>query len=154
MKDNHSAAEVPFVAQDQRSVRGATDGPQTTHEPSVRARPAKRKRRLTIAQSQARTHTLVPTGSLDRRSAPILEAEIERLFDNGVTSLVLDLRELDRIDSTGLAVLAFRSRLCARHGYELKLMPGSRLMQRAFEQAGVTDLLAPPEDRAATGQRP
>jgi anti-anti-sigma factor len=148
MKDNHTAATVRLAAQDLRSVTGSTDRPQTAREPSERAR-ASRKPRLTLAESRGRTHTLIPSGNLDRQSAPVLEAEIERLLDGGVTSLVLDLRQLERVDSTGLAVLAFRCRLCRRHGYELKLIPGTRLMQRAFEEAGVTDLLEPPEDRVS-----
>jgi anti-anti-sigma factor len=149
MKDNHTAVEVRLVAQDSRSVTASTDRPHTAHEPSARAPRASGKPRLTLAESSARTHTLIPTGNLDRQSAPVLEAEIERLFDSGVTSLVLDLRQLARVDSTGLAVLAFRCRLCRRHGYELKLIPGTLLMQRAFEEAGVTDLLQPPEDLIA-----
>jgi anti-anti-sigma factor len=152
MKDNHTAAKIRLVAQDQRSLPGTIDGPPGAREAGAREPLAPRKPRLTLAESRARTHTLVPTGNLDGQSAPVLEAEIERLFDSGVTSLVLDLRQLARVDSTGLAVLAFRCRLCRRHGYELKLIPGSRLMQRAFEESGVTDLLEPPEDRVATGQ--
>jgi anti-anti-sigma factor len=91
---------------------------------------------------------------LDRHSAPVLEAEIERLYDSGVTSLVLDLRELAHVDSTGLAVIAFRCELGKRRGYGLSLIPGSRLMQRAFEELGVTDLLPPPEGRIAASRLP
>jgi anti-anti-sigma factor len=149
MKDNHTAAKVRLVAQDLRGATASTDRPHPAHEPSGRAPRASGKPRLTLAESRARTHTLIPSGNLDRQSAPVLEAEIERLFDSGVTSLVLDLRQLARVDSTGLAVLAFRCRLCRRHGYELKLIPGTLLMQRAFEDAGVTDLLQPPEDLIA-----
>lgn len=86
-------------------------------------------------------HTLVLTGALDHHSAHRLEAEIERLCDEGVTSITLDLRELTYIDSTGVAVIAFRCGLCKRRGYDFAVVPGSRLIQRAFEQAGVTNLL-------------
>jgi anti-anti-sigma factor len=88
-----------------------------------------------------RTHTLILTGELDHRSAHALEAEIERLCKEGVTGITLDLRELTYIDSIGVAVIAFRYRLCKRRGYDLAVIPGSRLIHRAFEQAGVKDLL-------------
>jgi anti-anti-sigma factor len=88
-----------------------------------------------------RTHTLVLTGGLDRRSAHALEVEIERLCEGGVTGITLDLRQLAYIDSIGVAVIAFRCGLCRRRGYDFAVIPGSRLIHRAFEQAGVTDLL-------------
>lgn len=86
-------------------------------------------------------HTLVLTGALDHHSAHELEAEIERLCEEGVTSITLDLRELTYIDSIGVAVIAFRCGLCKRRGYDFAVIPGSRLIHRAFEQAGVTKLL-------------
>jgi len=98
-------------------------------------------------------HTLILTGELDQRSAPMLEAEIERLYEDGVSGLTLDLRELTYIDSIGIAVIAFRCGLCKRRGQGLALIPGSRLMQRAFEQAGVSDFLPSGEARI-TAPRP
>jgi len=70
-----------------------------------------------------RMHTLVLTGSLDRSSVYTLEAEIERLCEEGV------------------AVIAFRCGLCKRHGYDFALIRGSREIDRAFEKAGVSELL-------------
>jgi anti-anti-sigma factor len=87
------------------------------------------------------THTLVLTGELTHRSAHALEVEIERLCEEGVTGITLDLRELTYIDSTGVAVIAFRSGLCEKRGYEFTMIPGSLTVQRAFERAGVADLL-------------
>jgi len=39
-------------------------------------------------------HTLVLTGRLDARSGPELQDEIECLYQEGVSSLVLDIRQL------------------------------------------------------------
>jgi anti-anti-sigma factor len=89
-------------------------------------------------------HTLVLSGALTHRSAHALEVEIERLCASGVTAITLDLGELTQIDSIGVAVIAFRSGLCKRRGYELTLAGGSRGVRRAFEQAGVAYLLPPP----------
>jgi anti-sigma B factor antagonist len=150
MKRHRTLAKIRLVAQDERGQAGAVlDRTHPVKEASVHPQPGSGKPGLRLAASSVRTHTLIPTGKLDRSSAPVLEAEIERLYDDGVTSLVLDLRELTYVDSTGLAVIAFRCALCKRRGFDLRLIPGSRLMQRAFEEAGVTDLLQPPEDRIA-----
>jgi anti-anti-sigma factor len=86
-------------------------------------------------------HTLVLIGELDRASAHTLEAEIERLCESGAGGITLDLSKLSYIDSTGVAVIAFRSRLCQRRGYEFALVPGSWFVQRAFELAGLVDHL-------------
>jgi anti-anti-sigma factor len=155
MKRHRTTAKIRLVAQDERPVAGAaSDRTHAVNETSMRPPPGSRNPGLALADSSVRTHTLIPTGKLDRSSAAILEAEIERLYDNGVTSLVLDLRELSYVDSTGLAVIAFRCELCKRRGFDLRLIPGSRLMQRAFEEAGVTDLLQPPEDQIAASRLP
>jgi anti-anti-sigma factor len=87
------------------------------------------------------THTLVLIGELNRGSTQTLEAEIERLCDGGIHAITLDLGQLTAIDSAGVAVIAFRSRWCARRGCGLALIPGSAAIQRAFELASVGDSL-------------
>jgi anti-anti-sigma factor len=96
---------------------------------------------LPASSVSCRTHTLVLEGSLHRGSVDQLEAEIERLCDEGVTGITLDLRELSYIDAIGVAVVAFRCGLCRRRGYDFALIRGSRGVQRAFERAGVSELL-------------
>lgn len=111
---------------------------------SVRA--AAIEREVALSSVDVRVHTLVLTGALTRTSAYTLEVEIERLCAEGVSGITLDLRELSYIDAIGVAVIAFRSRLCERRGYDFALIVGSPLMRRAFEQAGVKRLLAAAED--------
>jgi anti-anti-sigma factor len=113
---------------------------QNTHT-SASAEP-----RLKLASVNIRTHTLVLTGELDHRSAHSLESAIERLCEDGVTGITLDLRELTYIDPIGVAVIAFRSGLCKRRGYDFVLIPGSQSIQKAFDRAGVSDLLPFQED--------
>jgi len=110
----------------------------------VRPRSASGEPTLALASNKTWTHTLVLSGELHERSANALEAEIERLCEAGVTAITLDLRELSYIDSTGVAVIAFRCGLCKRRGYDFAVIPGSRLVHRALEHAGVTDLLTGP----------
>jgi anti-anti-sigma factor len=87
------------------------------------------------------THTLILTGELTHRSAHTLEIELERLCDEGVTAITLDLRQLAQIDPIGVVVIAFRCELLQRRGFRFTLIPGSRLIQSAFERAGVSELL-------------
>jgi len=100
-------------------------------------------------RARVRMHTLVLTGELTHRSAHTLEVEIERLFEEGVTSIALDLRQLTQIDPIGVAVIAFRCRLCRRQGNSIVLIPGSRLIQCAFVEAGIIDQLPFQEDELA-----
>jgi len=85
-------------------------------------------------------HTIVPTGALTHRTAHELEIEIEQRCADGVTALTLDLRELTYIDPIGVSVIAFRSRLCKRRGYDFSVIAGSPMMRRALAQAGVTSV--------------
>jgi anti-anti-sigma factor len=94
-------------------------------------------------------HTLVLTGELTYHSAHTLEVEMERLFEEGVTSITLDLRQLTYIDPIGVAVTAFRCRLCKRQGHGCVLIPGPQSIQRAFAEAGVIDQLPFQEDEVA-----
>lgn len=137
------------------TVEGETDGREVEQEDrGARAKRARTpfaatrhvrasriEREVTLASVEEWTHTLVLTGELTHRSAHRLEVEIERLCAEGVTGITLDLRELTYIDSIGFTVIAFRSRLCKRRGHDFALIPGSPLMRRAFEQAGVEQVL-------------
>jgi anti-anti-sigma factor len=86
-------------------------------------------------------HTLILIGELDRASAHTLEKEIEQLCAAGTSGITLDLRKLTHIDMTGVAVIAFRSGLYERRGYDFALIPGPWFIQRVFEQAGVVERL-------------
>lgn len=92
---------------------------------------------ISFVPGRTRAHTLILTGELDSGSAPVLEAEIERLCEEGVTALTLDLSELRRIDSIGATVIAFRSKLCRSRGCDLVVIPGTVVVRRALERAGV-----------------
>jgi anti-anti-sigma factor len=103
-----------------------------------------------LAESvSVRMHTLILTGELMHRSAHTLEVEIERLFEEGVTGITLDLRQLTHIDPIGVGVIVFRWRLCRRQGHSFALIPGPQFIQRAFEEAGVLDQLPFLEDELA-----
>jgi anti-anti-sigma factor len=108
--------------------------------------------RLALAPVSPWTHTLVLSGELNHRSAHVLEAEIDRVCEEGVTGIIVDLRGLTDIDSTGVAVIAFRSGLCRRRGYDFTLIPGSAAIHSAFEQAGMLELLPFEADELAASE--
>ena len=108
---------------------------------SARQTPPRRNGRPELASVKAWTHTLVLTGDLNHRTAHVLESEIEQLCEEGVTGIRLDLRGLASVDAIGASVVAFRSNLCKRRGYEFSLIRGQRSVQRVLEQAGVTEVL-------------
>jgi anti-anti-sigma factor len=118
----------------------------------LQAQPAGSEAGAALRSVSPRAHTVILTGELTHRSAHALEVEIERLCEEEVASITLDLRQLRHIDSIGAAVIAFRCGLCQRQGYGFALIPGSRIVQRAFEQAGMIGLL-PFQDDEVTARR-
>jgi anti-anti-sigma factor len=140
----HTAANENTIqrpAAGEASSRPVIGGSRQTPTGRARGAPASSGIRARGASPPAGMHTLVLMGELDRVSAHTLEAEIERLCDRGTGGITLDLRKLSYIDATGVAVIAFRSRLCRRRGFEFALIRGSWPVQRAFELAGLIDVL-------------
>jgi anti-sigma B factor antagonist len=72
-------------------------------------------------------------GELDLQSAELLERAVARLRGDGHDHVVVDLRRVEFIDSTGLRVLIGLHRDAAREGRSLSLVPGPRPVQRIFE---------------------
>ncbi len=98
---------------------------------------------LEIEESVDENHyTLGLGGELDIASVPILHGAIARICGAGSGGrITLDLSGLILIDSTGLAEIILTSQLCDRDGFQLTLIPGTRAVQRLFEQAGLIDAL-------------
>jgi len=83
--------------------------------------------------AQGHQFSLVLTGELDLRHAAEVEATIRRLCASGVICLVIDLRGLRFIDSTGVTLLMNAGKLCEENGHEYRLIPGPRNVHRIFE---------------------
>ena len=96
---------------------------------------------LTLVRTPVWRHRLILTGKLDYRSASEIEEEVECLCQEGVTSLTLDLRQLDAIDPTGATAIVFCGAVCRRRGHDFAVIPGSRVIHHALTEAGATDLL-------------
>jgi anti-anti-sigma factor len=150
MKRHHIAMAASVDEHADGAIASVADKPQAAMQSKVgRTKPALATAGFPPARLGAREHTLILIGELDGGSAHELEAEIELLCEERVTSITLDLRQLTYIDQVGVAVIAFRCRLCQRRGHEFALIAGGRRIHRAFEQAGVASLLPFREDDVA-----
>jgi len=83
-------------------------------------------------------------GELDVFTAPRLKEALEEATPTGTESLVLDLRGLSFIDSSGLAViLGVHQKLADAEDRELRLIiKGSLAVEALFETIGAADYLA------------
>ena len=78
-----------------------------------------------------------PSGELDMSTAPILEQRLREALGGGGRRLLVDLRGLEFMDSTGLTLLTRWSRGADRDGYDLALVPGDKRVHRLFELTGM-----------------
>jgi anti-anti-sigma factor len=81
---------------------------------------------------------IMPVGDLDLATAPILEAQVTELREAGFGRIVVDLRGLRFIDSSGLHLLVRCDQEVRRHGAALELIRGSAPVQRVFEITGLS----------------
>ena len=78
-------------------------------------------------------------GELDLATSPLLEAELEQVSDSKL--LVIDLRGLDFIDSTGLGVIVRTHLHAQERGQEFAVIKGSGQVQRLLGLTGLSDQL-------------
>ncbi|SRR5581483_3414062 len=92
------------------------------------------------------------SGELDLASSPALEQELERVAASAPALVIIDLRELDFMDSTGLSVLIRAHQRAHEAGHRLGIVNGSRQVRRLLSLTGVADRLTiveRPEDLGA-----
>ena len=82
---------------------------------------------------------LAVSGELDVVTAPALDASVERLLAGRVESLILDLRGVTFIDSSGLRTVLTAWDSCREAGCEFLLIPGDGACLRLFRITGVLD---------------
>lgn len=83
-------------------------------------------------------HTLALQGELDLVTAPELEDTVAALCLEGARELVLDMRQVVFMDSSGLRTVLASMDMCRQHGCELMVVPGAA-GRRLFEITGVID---------------
>lgn len=95
---------------------------------------------------------VAPTGELDLSGATILETELERLArDPELGSVVLDLRGLEFMDSSGLRLVVLADMRAREAGRRFALIRGDETVHRVFEITRMSERLEfveDPEDAA------
>jgi anti-sigma B factor antagonist len=76
-------------------------------------------------------------GEVDIASAKTLEKELRQAFDNGASTVLLDLGNVEFIDATGLSVLLAVVKLTTANRRELRVVRLSWPVQRAVELTGL-----------------
>ena len=95
--------------------------------------------RLELATSRSGPAAVIALqGELDMAGAATLEAELERLDSD---ALVLDLRGLTFMDSSGLRVLVVNARRAQDRGRRFALVPGAAQVMRVFDITGMRERL-------------
>jgi stage II sporulation protein AA (anti-sigma F factor antagonist) len=93
-----------------------------------------------------------PSGTLDRRTAPELEATLQALADQGQRCIVLDLSDVGEMSSAGLRVIISATKLLRgeRTGGDLRLAAPSQRVVQVLELAGLLPVLKayPTRDQA------
>jgi anti-sigma B factor antagonist len=84
-------------------------------------------------------------GELDLATAPVLERELHRLLSGGLVRVILDLEELEFIDSTGLSVLVGAANHSRADGDRLRIIGATGEVDRMLRLTGIRDVLPPIE---------
>ena len=99
------------------------------------------KRFLCAVHSERDAVRVSPVGELDLATAPTLDACLAELRDSGSRQLIVDLSQLDFIDSTGLQLLLQYDAEARQDGFSFALTSGPPAVQRVFELSGTLALL-------------
>jgi anti-sigma B factor antagonist len=92
-------------------------------------------------RSQRQTTIIAVSGELDLASSPALQEELDRVSASDAEMLIIDLRELDFMDSTGLSVLVRAHQRAEEQGRRLAMVKGPQQVQRLLSLTGVADRL-------------
>lgn len=88
-------------------------------------------------------------GELDLASAPAFSAQFDDVCSDTSAVIVVDLSELDFMDSTGLRSILLAHERCNQQGRRFAVVPGGRQVARLLEIARVEDhleVISAPQD--------
>lgn len=96
------------------------------------------------------TAWVAPVGELDLDTAPRLDDEMTTVRAANPRRIVLDLRRLSFMDSTGLRLLIRWDGVAREEGFEFAIVPGSDVVQRVIRLTGMDDQLTVAEPPTGT----
>jgi anti-anti-sigma factor len=82
-----------------------------------------------------------PHGELDLDSVHRVEAALAELREEGCPEVVLDLRGLTFMDSTGLRLVIRWDTTARADGFRFAIVPGAETVQRVFRLTGMDEHL-------------
>ena len=101
-----------------------------------------REFRLDTAGPAGDCAVLQVTGEVDVYTAPMLREQIRELSANGAVHLIVDLGQVDFLDSTGLGALVGGLRRLREAGGSLALVISTSRILRLFQITGLIKALA------------
>jgi anti-sigma B factor antagonist len=110
---------------------------------------ARRAIQLVDIREQEAAVILIVSGELDRRSTPMLERELERIWQSDHEFVILDLRRVEFMDSAGLRCVVLAHRRAEQQGRRLGIAQGASRARELLRRSGVSQLLtvaATPEE--------
>jgi anti-sigma B factor antagonist len=91
-----------------------------------------------------------PIGELDLDTASQLDTELAAMREAGAPRIVLDMRALTFMDSTGLRLVIRWDMDARQDGFGFAIVPGPEVVQRVFRLTGMNEVIqiadAPPEE--------
>jgi anti-sigma B factor antagonist len=87
------------------------------------------------------SHWVHPVGELDVDSAHRLESALAGVREEGASQVVLDLRGLTFLDSTGLRLVLRWHNAAQGDGFAFAIVPGPEVVQRVFRLTGMDELV-------------
>ena len=79
------------------------------------------------------------SGELDLASTERFDSELQGLAEASPEEIVVDLRRLTFLDSTGLRVLGNANARAQRGGHAFRIVKGPQTVQRVFEITGLEE---------------
>lgn len=104
-------------------------------------------------ETDGATVRLALTGELDIAGAARVERELERIEQKPPATIVLDLRQLAFMDSTGLRVIVAADGRAREQARRLVIVRGSATVQRIIEMTRLDERLEIVDDPAALEAR-
>jgi anti-anti-sigma factor len=94
--------------------------------------------------------TVRVSGEIDLSAAERLEAALREAESGSPDTVILDLREVTFIDSTGLRTITSADARARNDGYEFKIIRGSEQVQKLLHLTGMDKILPLVDDPSET----
>jgi len=89
-----------------------------------------------------RTLVYEMAGELDHKSSTQLRRNMDRIIEKGgITNLIMDMKDVTLMDSSGLGLIMGRYRVLRQKGGTLKVVNAGRAVKRVLALAGIDKLV-------------